>query len=174
MPLPATGAGYAVAAVSDGFFAGGEAGVIVKATRVVPDVDGDGDGIPSADDCDDANDQVWSAPGEVTAVTFADPTTLAWAAPADPGGTPESIRFDTLRSTSPANFASAPPTVCLDHGDLVPSTTDTEVPPPGIIFYYLVRASNPCAAGGLGTSSDGSPRIGIACDGAVPSGTPGR
>src|SRR6185436_20170563 len=51
--LPATGAGIVVAAVSDGFFAGGNAGVIVKATRIVPEVDEDSDGIPAAEDCAD-------------------------------------------------------------------------------------------------------------------------
>jgi photosystem II stability/assembly factor-like uncharacterized protein len=150
--LPATGAGGVVTAVSDGFFAGGDTGVIVKATR---SVDQDGDGFPSVDDCDDANDQVWRAPGEAQNLGFADATTLSWGAPADLGGTPASLRFDTLRSTSASSFASA---ACLD-----PSDADTEVPPSGAAFFYLVRPVNACAAGSLGSSSSGSPRTGVAC-----------
>jgi photosystem II stability/assembly factor-like uncharacterized protein len=164
--LPATGAGTTVAAVSDGFFAGGIDGVIVKATRVDLVLDEDGDGFPVATDCDDANAQVWSAPGDVAALYFADPTSFTWAAPGDLGGTQGSVRFDTLRSTSPESFASAPPAVCLDPGDLDSSTTDNDAPSPGTVFFYLVRATNACAAGGLGDNSSGSPRIGIACDGA--------
>jgi photosystem II stability/assembly factor-like uncharacterized protein len=161
--LPATGAGNVVAAVSDGFFAGGDAGVIVKATRFDTSADGDGDGFPSAGDCDDANDQVWSPPGEVIQLEFADATTLTWAAPNDLGGTLGATRFDTLRSTGPGSFDVAPPAVCLDPADVDLLTTDAEIPPPDGIFFYLVRARNACSAGSLGASSTGSPRTGIAC-----------
>jgi photosystem II stability/assembly factor-like uncharacterized protein len=150
--LPATGAGGVVAAVSDGFFAGGDAGVIVQATR---SVDADGDGVSSIDDCDDANDQVWRAPGEATGLHFAGATTLTWDAPADAGGTQASLHFDTLRSASPADFAAA---VCLD-----PNDSDAESPPSGAVFFYLVRPVNACAEGSLGNGSSGSPRTGVAC-----------
>jgi photosystem II stability/assembly factor-like uncharacterized protein len=170
--LPATGAGSVVAAVSDGFYAGGDSGVIVKATRIDPNQDGDSDGFPAADDCDDTNDQVWSAPGEVLETGFTGPTTLSWAEPADLGGTPGSVLFDTLRSTSAANFASAPPAVCLDPHDPDLSAIDTEAPSPGIAFYYLVRAINACGEGTLGTRSNGSPRVGIACSGGISAPTP--
>jgi photosystem II stability/assembly factor-like uncharacterized protein len=161
--LPATGAGNVVSAVSDGFFAGGIDGVIVKATRIDLSIDGDGDGFPLADDCDDANAEVWSAPGEVGSLEFADPTTLTWTTPDELGGTQNSARFDTLRSSSPSSFSSAPQAQCLDPGDVNDSTTDAETPPPGVAFFYLVRATNACANGGLGHDSDGSPRIGVAC-----------
>ena len=149
--LPATGAGSVVAATSDGFFAGGDTGVIVKATRVDTSIDADGDGFPVADDCDDANDQVWRAPGEVLDLGFADPATLTWDGPDDLGGTPGSVGFDTLRSTSPASFAEA---VCVG---------PSETPASGVVFFYLMRATNACADGSLGASSNGSPRVGISC-----------
>ena len=42
---------------------------------------------------------------------------------------------------------------------------DSEVPPPGGHFLYLVRAMNACPAGTgtLGTGSSGQPRVGPSC-----------
>jgi hypothetical protein len=126
-------------------------------------VDLDGDGVPSGSDCNDANPAVWSIPGEVIGGNFdADRVTISWSAPADPGGTPASIVYDTLRSGAAGNFTSG--TVCVEsnHGaDTI--ATDGATPAAGTAFYYLIRAENACGAGTLGARSDGTPRSGVNC-----------
>src|SRR5207249_2013777 len=125
-------------------------------------IDSDGDGFGSAVDCNDQNDQVWALPGEVLQLRIAaDKLTLSWDPPAVLGGVASSVRYDTLRSTSPSNFASLPWVACSDPEGLTTSSTETATPPVGTAFFYLVRAKNDCGDGSLGTSSDGTPRAGM-------------
>ena len=127
-------------------------------------IDADGDGVADCD-CDDADDQSWSSPGEVLSLQLAPDgmgaTTLQWGAPSAPGGT--GILYDVVRSGD-QNFEAVG--VCLSAPD--PSSTnssDGEVPGPGASFYYLVRAVNGCPVpqGTLGVDSDGVERVGPQC-----------
>lgn len=73
-------------------------------------IDADADGFSQAADCNDGNSQIWATPGEVLQLSFTpDKVTLSWAPPASLGGNVSSVRYDTLRSNSPSNFAGAPP-----------------------------------------------------------------
>jgi hypothetical protein len=114
------------------------------------DLDSDGHGDPAhalgacAEDCDDSNGDVWATPGAVTDLCFAsDPVNLEWSVPADPGGVPDSLTYDVIRSTDPLDFNNG--AVCVESGD-GPDTTavDPEMPAPGTTHYYLVRPANAC------------------------------
>jgi hypothetical protein len=132
--------------------------------------DDDGDTLSECQgDCDDGDASIWGTPGEVTGL-FLTPTgsqtssaVLDWTAPAT-GGTISSLRYDTLRSASPADFVTG--TFCVETND-GPNTTATDSTPPflGGVFFYLVRAENSCPAGQgpLGTDSAGVPRSGRSC-----------
>jgi hypothetical protein len=123
-------------------------------------IDGDGDGVADCD-CDDGNNQAWALPGEAQSLVFgADGTSLSWQAPAEFGG--ESVTYDLLRSPD-RDFVSLGQ--CLTLPDpAVPSGSDSDTPPSGILFYYLVRAVNGCPEPGtLGTDGAGTEREGPAC-----------
>jgi alpha-tubulin suppressor-like RCC1 family protein len=129
--------------------------------------DADGDGLLScAGDCDDANGNVWSTPGEARSLWLGhDPaagtTTLVWTPPEDPGGT--GLAFDTLRADGSQGFEAA---VCLetDGGPDALSTDDT-LPPPDTAFFYLVRCENTCPSGqgSVGTGTGETPRPAASC-----------
>jgi hypothetical protein len=86
-------------------------------------------------------------PGEVSNLKFAaDKQTLEWSLPPALGEAPPV--YDIIRSTLPSDFVSG--AVCVSTDDETTSTTDTDVPPPGTLFYYLVRAENDCGASPLG------------------------
>jgi hypothetical protein len=125
-------------------------------------IDGDLDGYCRTD-CDDTNGQVWAAPSEVRDLLFQeDSQTLAWSAPAEPGGI--TAAYDTLRSQAAGDFGAG--AMCVESGDSSDrSSVDAAVPADGGVFFYLVRAENACPAGqgSLGTRSDGTPRAGRTC-----------
>ncbi len=128
--------------------------------------DEDQDGIVGPDDCDDANDQVWSAPGEsqnllLTHDKETGETTLMWDPPADLGAT--FGLYDTIRSDSPSNFETD--AVCVETDGSDTTSIDTDSPDVGSSFYYLTRAENTCplGQGSLGTDSNGMERNGLNC-----------
>lgn len=132
------------------------------------EADADGDGVRiCAGDCDDTSNSVWGTPGEVSGLALSG-TALNWVAPPAIGGIPSSIRYDTIRSTIPGDFVSAPPATCVESND-GPNTTATDPTTPiaGTPFYYLVRAENACpgnlGVGPLGTLSSGTPRAARDC-----------
>lgn len=140
------------------------------------DGDGDGYGDPGGtacpagarNDCDDANGAVWGTPGEVTGVVFTDGVTLAWTAPADAGGLPSALVYDTIRSMDPGDFVTVPAALCVESDDGADAmAVDLDVPPPGSAFYYLIRAENACPGGlGVGTlgfTSGGTSRAALPC-----------
>jgi len=141
------------------------------------DADGDGYGNPGASveacsqpagyvsnnsDCNDADGTAWGTPGEVLNLAFMDPQTLSWTPPTDTGGT--QVLYDVLRSGDPSDFVAGGACVATD----IPSASAAEPaePPPGSIFFYLVRAETACPGTGhgpLGDGSNGVPRAGRAC-----------
>ena len=140
----------------------------VAALQILPTaaVDGDGDAVAGPagadDDCDDADSDVWSVPGEARDLRFADTVTLTWRVPQAPGAS--AVSYDTIRSGNPADFASDG--LCLESGDSSDhKAADPALPAPGTVFYYLVRALNGCPAGigSLGTTSGNTDRSGPAC-----------
>jgi hypothetical protein len=100
-------------------------------------------------DCEDADDQIWDIPGEAMNLLFTSGTTLEWDAPADPGGTPTSPMYDTIRSDVVS--MGGPGAYCVETDD-GPDTTSTDGSDPGsgVIWYYLIRAENNCGEGPLG------------------------
>ena len=128
-------------------------------------IDADADGFPQSGDCNDGNPQVWATPGEALQLLFAaDKATLSWTPPASLGGSGSSVRYDTLRSISPSNFAAGPPSQCFDPEGLTTSSTDSAIPAPGTAFFYLVRAKNDCGNATLGSVTGGTSRAGMSCD----------
>jgi len=130
--------------------------------------DGDSDGRGDLCDCDASNGEVWTWPSEIDGLALAHDsgtgvTTIAWPAPADPGGNLPMV-YDVLRSTAPDDFVS--PAVCLesdDGGDQ--QAQDGDALAVGTAYFYLVRVENGCpiGAGGLGVDSSGTPRTGLDC-----------
>lgn len=129
--------------------------------------DHDGDGF-GACDCNDANPDAWSTPGEAVDLRLTkgsgSQTNLTWLAPANPGGQLVAIVYDAIRSVNPADFVAS--ASCLGTaGASVTTTSDSSDPGAGGVFFYLVRATNACPAGDgpLGTRSNGTPRTARAC-----------
>ena len=146
---------------------------ITNATSWYRDADGDAHGdpgmvqaaceqpaghVPDGADCDDTNGAVWSVPGEVGSVAFADATTITWSPPAAPGGS--SPGYDLLRADTPTDFEVGE---CVASGTTNATAVQTAVPAEDTGFYYLLRAENSCGRGALGAGSDGAPRFGRAC-----------
>ena len=138
---------------------------IVKFVAGFSALDSDNDGVDDALDCDSSNEQVWDAPGEVQGVSLdhdfqTGVTTLTWPAPSTGlGGA--SVGYDTLRSTQPDGFLGM--ATCLEAGGADLAANDADPIGAGVVFYYLVRATNLCLPGSLGTALNGVPRSGIAC-----------
>jgi hypothetical protein len=121
--------------------------------------DGDGDGSTDLGDCDAHNSAVWAIPGEAGDVALSHSqgggtTMITWSAPIEAGATSSSLRYDTLRSASPSNFTAAG--VCLETDGTDLGTVDSESPPAGTAYFYLVRVENSCGLGSTGTAAFGS------------------
>jgi hypothetical protein len=127
--------------------------------------DGDHDGYCTGEptfDCDDANSDVWSTPGEVPALDFVAAVTLTWSEPVDPGGT--SCVYDVLRSAQADDFVAGG--ICVESDDGSDTTADDpQEPGAGLVFFYLSRAANDCPQGDgpLGQDSAGAERSGRDC-----------
>jgi xylan 1,4-beta-xylosidase len=130
-------------------------------------VDADGDLRGAACDCDDADADTWSAPGEVTGVTLAQDaagaTSIDWVSQADAAG--PATRYDLVDGQlgdlrAAADFRDA---ACLLPQAGEPPVTDPGPDPlPGAGRYLLVRARNACGVATYGTSSlDPDPRTGL-------------
>ncbi len=117
--------------------------------------DGDFDGVCGAVDCAVSDGAIWATPGEVQGVLLgADKETLGFSSPIELGGLSGSVRYDTIRSSSPPDFDAAGICIETDDGaDLV--AVDTEVPGQGVVFYYLIRAENDCGVGAVGNATSG-------------------
>jgi hypothetical protein len=122
-------------------------------------VDGDGDGVANGADCVPGNASVWTAPSPVTNLALSRGATgFQWSQPTSGGG----AVYDLLRSDVAADFWNA---TCVASGisqTAVPAAWDVN-PPPGEIFFYLVRARGACGTAPMGTGYNGAPRQGTAC-----------
>ncbi len=129
--------------------------------------DHDGDGF-AACDCNDADIDAWSTPGEALDVVLekgtGSETILSWRAPTEPGGQLVAIVYDAIRSVTPADFVAS--ASCLPvAGPGVTTCSDMSDPGTGGVFFYLVRATNTCPSGDgpLGSPPNGTPRVGRSC-----------
>ena len=102
----------------------------------------------------------WTAPSPVTNLSLSKETTgFSWTQPVSGGG----AVYDLLRSGQAADFWNA---TCVSSGrpeTSVPAAWDAN-PAPGEIVFYLVRARSACGTAPMGSSSNGSPRQGTACE----------
>ncbi|HZN03901.1 MAG TPA: hypothetical protein VFD06_09985 [Candidatus Polarisedimenticolia bacterium] len=124
--------------------------------------DQDDDGFDGTD-CDPGNGQAWAIPGEPGDVAFSiagGVTTLGWAQPVPPGGTPAGIAYRVYagsRADLP-NLLNVKADSCLvadTPGLSAPIVAD---PAPGTLAWYLVRAADSCGEGTAGNATAG-PRI---------------
>ena len=127
------------------------------------DVDPDGDTVSDTDDCDPGDSEVWTVPGVAANLTLSQTgttTTISWALPTPVGGAV--IAYDTIVSPDPDDFVSSAACVESDDGSDRQSTHGVD-PAEGEVFYFLVRAENPCGDGPVGEFSDGTARSGRNC-----------
>ena len=90
----------------------------------------------------------------------ADKTTLTWDHTA--GGT-TSVHDMVRGRTDQFPVGSGAAETCLA-GDVAATTaSDSEIPPPGVAFWYAVRGQHLCGAGTYGSQSNGTPRSTTAC-----------
>jgi len=124
-------------------------------------VDSDGDGRGDACDCLPNDATTWDRPSEAQVLGFASQVTLRWQLPVYEGTS--ALVYDVLRSSSPSNFVDA--TACVESGGTNTSATETDSPPSGATFFYLVRGRSGCAPGEgpLGEDSSRAPRAGRSC-----------
>ncbi len=102
-------------------------------------------------------------PGEVENLRFTAVDSMSWDPPAYTAGPAAGLRYCTLRSTDPADFASAPTTTIIETDGADQTSPEPVVPSPGELFSYLIVAKNGQQAGDLGTNSAGVTRPGLPC-----------
>ena len=119
-------------------------------------VDGDADGAVNGADCAPADETLFAQPSSITDLTV-ETATLSWSPPAEPGA--DSLAYDLLRFEAADAAASAG---CLESGDFDTSAVDSDLPAPGSLYYYLVRAVNDCGQT-LGNDSFDIARLGASC-----------
>ena len=126
--------------------------------------DGDMDGIADACDCAPADASAFETPPEISGDRFAaDKETLSWSsvAPlAGAGATYDVVRGSVADLRVDGGFAGA---VCISDSQGMSSYTESDAPPVGEVYYYLVRAQNVCADGSFGSRSGGAPRVVTGC-----------
>jgi len=124
--------------------------------------DADGDGRDNLADCRPEDPTVFASPGEVSNTMFgADRLTLSWSSAAPTAGS--ATQHQVLRGLVAELPVGGASDSCIVAGTLASSVTDSDVPPAGAAFWYLVRAENACGIGTYGATSGGSPRVGAAC-----------
>jgi hypothetical protein len=125
--------------------------------------DTDEDGICDVGDCDQDDPNLWFEPGPAGSLALSRTptgTTLTWEAPEELGAT--FVEYDTLRSSSPADFDG--PAICLDSNSSDTTSDDFDTPSSGSTFHYLIRVENACPGpGSMGTDSEEVPRTGRSC-----------
>ncbi len=110
-------------------------------------LDSDGDGVDDAADCAPALRSTWAIPGEATELRAASAGRWTWL------GAEQAHVYDLYRGAIPAGTPFSYTHECLQPQLLTLETVDTEDPPPGVLFYYLVGGRNGCGHGVLGFST---------------------
>jgi hypothetical protein len=124
--------------------------------------DADGDGRDNLADCRPDDPTLFAAPGEISGLALgSDRITLSWGSSAPTSGS--ATEHQVLRGLVAALPVGGASDACIVAGTIASSATDPVVPPAGAAFWYLVRARNACGTGTWGSTSGGSPRIGMAC-----------
>jgi hypothetical protein len=126
------------------------------------------DGAGTACDCDDSDGTAWSPIGVIRNLVLTTlpggATQMDWLPPLQLGAVPGTERYDTLRSQVSGDFVSSGAgVICVESDEADLTATDSTPTPPGVVFYYLIRAQNGCGEGPLGLDSQGAPRPGRSC-----------
>ncbi len=103
------------------------------------------------------------APGQVGDVTFAADGSLLWQPPIKTGGPIESLVYCTLRTTDPTDFSNNTTSKFIEIDSPDTTSVDSEDPPPGTLFSYVIAAKNISGQGPYGLDSDGVPREAQTC-----------
>jgi hypothetical protein len=120
--------------------------------------DDDGDGVGNACDCA-PNDGGATAPPSLSILNFSpDQETLYWT---DVGSS--TIRSVVRGMIDELPVGSGPSELCLMSEDVRLSLIDSDQPPIGRSYWYLMRAENACGVETYGQASDGTPRVTGAC-----------
>ncbi|MGH9870683.1 MAG: thrombospondin type 3 repeat-containing protein [Candidatus Polarisedimenticolia bacterium] len=119
------------------------------------DGDADSDGVADAVDCADVDNQIWSIPSEVLDLQLTHDvgsgTVLSWSAPAQIGGVPASVHYDTIRSLVSSDFVTN--AVCVETDD-GPNTTAAAAPPPSPLWSAEGNAVGVRAGASVGAAGD--------------------
>jgi hypothetical protein len=126
---------------------------------VIDDVeDSDHDGVPDCHDCAPLLASVSAIPGAVgdtVQASLAVPGKYSWLL------VPQAYVYNIYRGTAgpgnPGDYRAS--SVCLLDQNPTGTFTDTAVPPPGQIYYYLVVPTNRCGEGPTGIDSSGNPLV---------------
>jgi hypothetical protein len=95
-------------------------------------------------------------------VFLQDKGTLSWDSVGPSAG--DGTVYDVVRGyLSELPVGRGASETCLARGLAEAATVDTEVPPPGEGYWYLVRGRNGCGIGGYGTASAGQVRSTTVC-----------
>ncbi len=128
----------------------------------VDQADGDGDGVGDACDCAPSDPGAFAVPGEVMALRFVDPATLAWESLSEDAGAAST--YDVGRGDlGELPVGAGVSETCVDSGITQTSAPDPATPVAGSGWYYIVRAANDCGVGTYGTDGDGAERSSEAC-----------
>ena len=72
--------------------------------------------------------------------------------------------YDTVSSLAPDDFDLDASVTCVEVDDGADTVAeDTNLPDPGDVSFYLIRAENPCGLGSAGTDASGTPRTVAEC-----------
>ena len=123
--------------------------------------DDDGDGTDNLADCLPTDPEVWApSSSQIDDLLLGKQeaaTELTWSSPIPSGAIPSLQRFDVLSAPTPTAFVEA----TVDPVELniaQTSALDPRIPQPNALFFYLVRADNPCAPAPAGSDSTGALR----------------
>lgn len=116
-------------------------------------LDADGDGVRDGLDCAPSNPAGFAVPAEVRGFGFPSKSSLIWGTAAARSGT--GATYDLTRGGAAV--------ACLSDDGATTTGTDGDIPPPGALFSYLVRAANVCGTGTYGFATSGAERTSAAC-----------
>jgi len=122
----------------------------------------DGDGFGDACDCADFDADVWSIPGEVPTLSFGPGTdSVSWTQPAQLGGSPGSVVYDSMGSLTASDFVVGQ--FCVESDSEDTESSLGQEPQSGQLYVYLVRAENACGRGSIGNATAGSRPVAADC-----------